>query len=108
MRILTGMPTKNYPMDSFATVDALWDKMVFLTGRDYPQTAGTRTNEGGIVKGHAYTILKTAALKDASGKVVHRLVQVRNPWSSEMYTGDFSDKSDKWTEDFKKQVGGLE
>ena len=33
---------------------------------------------------------------------------MRNPWGSEIYTGDWSDKSDLWTDDLRKQVGSTE
>lgn len=39
------------------------------------------------------------------GKDYKKLYKIRNPWSAEMYSGPWSDKSSLWTEDFKKQVG---
>jgi hypothetical protein len=32
---------------------------------------------------------------------------MRNPWAMVEYNGDWSDNSSKWTEAFKKEVGGL-
>ena len=34
-----------------------------------------------------------------------KLIQIRNPWGSEKYWGPWSDKDDRWTTDFKKEVG---
>lgn len=44
----------------------------------------------GLHNGHAYSILQ-AIQKDN-----FRLVQIRNPWGSGEWTGDWSDKSDLW------------
>lgn len=35
----------------------------------------------GLTKGHAYSLLDMAELKDASGNVAHTIVKMRNPWS---------------------------
>jgi hypothetical protein len=53
----------------------------------------------GLVTGHAYTILGTRTL---GGK---QLVYVRNPWSSERYTGPYSDDDKIWTDDLVKEAG---
>lgn len=63
-------------------------------------TAGCHRKAYGLVTGHAYSVLKTAELK-RGGRVIHKLVQVRNPWSKEKYTGPFSDKSSRWTQAWK-------
>ena len=34
-------------------------------------------------------------------------MKVRNPWGSESYKGDFSDKSKAWTDDLRKQAGNV-
>lgn len=31
-------------------------------------------------------------------------MKVRNPWGSEDYTGEFSDKDSRWTDAWKKQA----
>lgn len=46
----------------------------------------------GLVKGHAYSILR---VEEAKG---FRLVQIRNPWGTGEWKGDWSDSSSKWTE----------
>ena len=67
--------------------------------------AGTNSSNHGIVAGHAYGVLKSQELKDSTGAVLHKLIQMRNPWGSEEYVGDWSDKSALWTPEFKKQAG---
>lgn len=36
-----------------------------------------------------------------------KLIKLRNPWGSEDYFGPWSDKSTLWTDDLKRQVGGV-
>ncbi len=43
-------------------------------------------------------------LRDRAGRVVERLVHMRNPWANETYTGPWNDSSRNWTEDYKRQV----
>ena len=49
---------------------------------------------------HAFTINDTVKLSDGT-----KLIQIRNPWGSEKYWGPWSDRDDRWTEDFKKEAG---
>lgn len=51
-----------------------------------------------------YSMLDYAELKDGSGKVVHQLLKMRNPWGTENYSGPWSDSSSLWTPEWKKQV----
>lgn len=54
-----------------------------------------------VVHGHVYSILGGVDLKKG-GKVVHKIIKIRNPWGSEIYKGDWSDKSPLWTPEFRK------
>ena len=60
-------------------------------------------NEEGIVQGHAYAILD---IDEFEGE---QLIQLRNPHgksrSTNEWTGDWSDTSDKWTTKAKKELG---
>lgn len=58
----------------------------------------------GLVTNHAYSIIDTAVLTDKHGKEI-RLIKVRNPWGTNEWLGDWSDNSNKWTDQFKEQVG---
>jgi hypothetical protein len=62
-------------------------------GKDNTRTDG-RTKDGGIVPGHAYSIL--GAYKPMGTSETIRLVKLRNPWGSFEWKGDWSDTSDKW------------
>ncbi len=54
-----------------------------------------RGKKGGIVPGHAYTILSVYSPR-LTLKTGIRLVKLRNPWGSFEWTGDWSDKSELW------------
>lgn len=58
----------------------------------------------GLVSDHSYAVIKAVDLQTKQyGRL--RLLQLRNPWGHKEWLGDWSDKSDKWTDDLKKQVG---
>jgi len=63
--------------------------------------ASGASGEDGLVEGHAYSILQVKKVKKI------RLIQIRNPWGSGEWRGDWSDKSSKWKEfpDVKSAVG---
>ena len=56
----------------------------------------------GMPGGHAYGVIGHAELTDSAGKVVHKLIKMRNPWGSERYNGDWSDDSKLWTPEWRK------
>ena len=62
-------------------------------GQDNTRIEG-RGKDGGIVPGHAYSILK--AYQPYLSSETIKLVQLRNPWGSFEWTGNWSDKSEKW------------
>lgn len=57
--------------------------------------------EMGLITNHAYTVLRTGVVYDLQGTRVE-LLQVRNPWGSNEWQGDWSDSSTKWTPEAKK------
>lgn len=64
--------------------------MIGAGSKDHPD-GDSANSKLGIVQSHAYTVLKLA---DVDG---HKLIQLRNPWGHREWTGDWSDKSPKWT-----------
>jgi len=59
----------------------------------------TDISDMGIVKGHAYSLLR---VEEIDG---HRLVQLRNPWGSTEWKGKWSDNDeDSWTQKMKKKL----
>mgnify|MGYP001012017519 CR=1 FL=1 len=70
-------------------------QMGYLMGAGSPENAqGDAAIQEGIVQSHAYSIIRVANLDG------YRLIKLRNPHGSEgaEWTGDWSDKSEKWTQ----------
>ena len=67
-------------------------------------TAATQQKAYGLVPGHAYTLLGCYELKDSAGRVVERLLHLRNPWANETYTGPWNDSDSRWSADYQQQV----
>ena len=88
----------------------LWDKMLEGEKNGFIMTAGTSGDtynldleDVGLVPGHAYTVLgvrevKVNGMKD---KVVH----LRNPWGNGEWSGEWSDSSDVWNAQLRKELG---
>ena len=60
-------------------------------------------NKYNLPTSHAYSVLGVEELTQ-SGKIVEKLVHIRNPWGFESYTGPWSDNDSRWTAEFKAQV----
>lgn len=58
--------------------------------------------ELGLVTEHSYGIIQAARVTDSAGNEVN-IVKLRNPWGNFEWKGDWSDESDKWTEELKEQ-----
>lgn len=52
----------------------------------------------GLVMQHAYTVLDVINAPDV------RLLQLRNPWGRQVWTGDWSDESSNWTDELREQL----
>ena len=80
-----------------------WDDNGYLlsastSGEDRWTEAGGPDREGGLVPGHAYSVIQ---VKEACG---NRLVNIRNPWGQFEWDGEWSDKSDKWTQEMIEAI----
>jgi hypothetical protein len=97
-RVLTGAPAKQYMMNSITDVNILWSLIDEAVTKNWLIGAGTDTAPPfGLVGYHGHTILGRYILKDVNGIQVARLVRVRNPWSTDDYTGPWNDNDTKWT-----------
>lgn len=56
-----------------------------------------------MISGHTYTILGVSEVT-SDGKS-QKLVKMRNPWTTENYTGPWSQSDSKWTKESKEQAG---
>ncbi|OLP88566.1 Calpain-type cysteine protease ADL1 [Symbiodinium microadriaticum] len=84
----------------------MWAKLLSLAKDGHLLGCGsgsgkdTDISDMGIVKGHAYSILR---VEEVEG---NRLLQLRNPWGSTEWKGKWSDgDKDSWTQKMKKKLG---
>jgi hypothetical protein len=72
----------------------------YLLGAGSPAGSDHETNASpsGIVQGHAYSILDVQEVDSV------QLIRLRNPWGRKEWTGDYSDKSAKWTRRLKAKL----
>lgn len=103
--MLTGAPVGDYWLNRLSNT-AGWNALKYYSKKNLPVMAACLRSKYGLVSRHAYSVLSVHELK-RGGRVVHRIVKVRNPWSTEKYRGPWSDSSSLWTADFKRQVGGV-
>jgi hypothetical protein len=87
-------------------MDALLPVYKWATDNKYPMTAACcqHGSVDGLHSGHAYSLLGVHKIYSSSGALVETLMQMRNPWGTENYYGPWSDKSSKWTAEYKSQV----
>lgn len=105
---LSPAPIETYYHDVHA--DHLFEEIKDADDKDYiictDITMTENTNSAflaklGLVSNHSYTIIDVAEITDNLGKKI-RLLKIRNPWGGNEWTGDWSDKSSKWTPEIKK------
>jgi len=98
--ILTEAPCFTY-YNRKNTVDELWNIIADADKEQYiicTNSKGDVPEITGLVRGHAYTIISAYELKGL------KLLKLRNPWGSFEWTGDYSDKSEKWDDELRKFV----
>ena len=111
---LTGSPHKFFIHEDYERKDYIWqriyqsDKMKFPMATAVASQADeelTRSDvkRAGLVDAHAYSLIGAAIVEDDAGKK-HRLIKIRNPWGKKEWSGDWSDKSDRWTPKTKAAV----
>ena len=54
----------------------------------------------GLETNHAYTLLDAVVLKK-DGKPFQKLVKMRNPWATEVYSGPWRDGDPRWTPELR-------
>ena len=104
VKTLYGAPVKEMTHKNY-TADTLWKEIQDAITRGDVTTVGSpgtptgshdEKQANGISYNHAFTLLGLKEVTDAAGNKI-KLVKIRNPWGAEEYTGDYSDKSTKWT-----------
>ena len=109
VRNIINAPKIMYQEHKDISVDDLWDALkkhdlahdIITAGS--PDGDDSMTSAAGIVQDHAYVVLGVVELSTGD-----RLVRLRNPWASEMYIGDWSDDSNKWTSELRNEAGSTQ
>mmetsp|Transcript_22702 Transcript_22702/g.22453 ORF Transcript_22702/g.22453 Transcript_22702/m.22453 type:complete len:593 (+) Transcript_22702:160-1938(+) len=107
LRDLTGGPCETV----FNEDEEMWDKIFNANKEDWIITAassgeegnGDAVNEMGLVTLHAYAVIDAQVVRSKRGQ--ETILQIRNPWGSQEWQGDWSDQSDLWTPELKKKLG---
>ena len=55
------------------------------------------TNAVGLAMSHAFAIIGLNNITAANGTVIYQLLQLRNPWRYDGYTGPWNDNDPIWT-----------
>lgn len=114
MSDLTGCPTECYDFDD-QDVKAMIRREEFwpilesadvdgclisasTSGEDRWTETGKPTQKGGLVPGHAYTVI---SVKEAYG---FKLINIRNPWGTFEWDGNWCDTSPLWTPRMKAAI----
>ena len=111
MTDLTGAPSHDFDIEDTG-VDEVWNKLVTGERKGFLMacSAGTTNSSAelleslGLVAEHSYGLLKVCEITNESGERI-RLCLLRNPWGDFEWNGDWSDTSDLWTTDIKRQCG---
>lgn len=107
LRDLTGGPCETV----FNEDEEMWNKIYDANKSDFIITAasageegnGDAVNEMGLVTLHAYAVIDARIVTSKRGK--ENILQIRNPWGSQEWQGDWSDSSNLWTPQLKKDLG---
>lgn len=104
LRALTGVPTFTYLISSTDfTSSETFDLLAAGESVDYPMGASTTGssdsvfNDCGIASAHAYSIISTFEMTDASG-TSYKMLLMRNPWGVTQYSGDWNKDYSSWTD----------
>ena len=61
---------------------------------------GREKNGCGLSTGHSYVVLSAKKMSNGA-----RLVKIRNPWGEESYSCAYSDSSQRWTPELRREAG---
>jgi calpain-15 len=114
---LTSAPVKCFFTDELneEEKEGMWHDILDGDKKNYCMTCGAKDLSGdgrddlgdnddiGIVPNHAYSLLAAHEVTTKYGQT-ERLVELRNPWGKSEWKGAWSDESDEWTEQLKKQL----
>jgi len=102
------VPSESLRHEEHSDIDEFWNIIKSADKRKFTLMAaslgeGEEENPEGIISGHAYSVVSCHEFILREEKV--RLLKLRNPWGSGEWTGDWSDNSDKWTDQLRDLCG---
>jgi calpain-15 len=97
--------------DSTTKAD-FWKQVVDGSQRSYLMSCSVNNSlsaevKQGLTYHHAYALLSARNEKDKDGNHL-KLLEVRNPWGSGEWTGDWGDDSDLWYPELKERLHSVE
>lgn len=109
LRDLTGAPFER--IVEFKDMKDIWRKLIDGVAKNFVMAACSKPVDGqvegnlgmGVVGGHAYSILDARNIVDSSNRP-RMILQLRNPWGSHEWSGEFSDNSPLWTAKLKADL----
>ena len=107
LKDLTGAPTEFLKFKDY-NADELFDKIIEADKHDYIMVSPTKSSDTevekdkGLIPFHAYTVISALSING------EKVIKLRNPHGKGEWTGDWSDKSTKWTNELKKQFKVLD
>ena len=111
-QVITNAYSRKIRVNNISKKD-LWEVFKEAMDNHFIMTAGTsgdvynlNLEELGLAPGHAYTLLEVKEVITLNGK--EKLMHLRNPWGNGEWSGDWSDASRKWTNEFRNQCGNYE
>lgn len=107
-RALTGAPVVFF---KHLYIQDIWDeiseadrnKYIICASSGEGQLNKARYDEMGLISEHAYSVIEAVEIDAKDGK--ERLLKLRNPWGHKEWLGRWSDNSDTWTDELRKQLG---
>jgi len=106
MRDLTGAPVEELFDEN--DQEKVWDFIFNGVNNEYFLTCSTELVEDkdeateGLTKGYAYTILDARVIHNDRGE--ERLILIRNPWDTFEWKGAWSNESNLWTEELRREL----
>ena len=97
---LTGAPSEFQSINEKTEKEDLWSRLVQYDQKGYVvgcQVADDYEGINGLHGGHGYTLI---GVHNFNGE---RVVELRNPWGCGEWTGDWSEYSEKWTQDLREK-----
>ncbi len=116
MMDLTGSPTECFDFEETQVIDSQiktgdlfrtmkkYDELGYLIsastpGEDKWTEEEEKPPEGGLVPGHAYSVIQ---VKEYNG---NQLINIRNPWGTFEWDGDWADHdTQNWTDEIKSVI----